>query len=83
MKGFFKVAFTIIALVGGNSFVAFASDTEKQDGKMEIEKIIENCEKMYTAETYPDDQERQNYIEQCIDENSSNLPLPTDNDSPG
>lgn len=83
MKGFIKAVVAAAALAGGYFPAAYAGDAEKQDGKMEIEKVIESCEKMYTAETYPDDQERQNYIEQCIDENAANIKTPSDNDSPG
>lgn len=46
----------------------FAADN---DSKMNIEKVIASCEEQYTAETYPNEEERAKLIEQCIEDNTA------------
>lgn len=46
----------------------FAAD-EKADAS-DSDAVITMCENQYTAETYPDEEERNKLIDQCISENS-------------
>ena len=51
-----------------------AEDSGKAEAeKMTIESIIASCEEQYTVETYPDAEERNKLIDQCIEDNSAAL----------
>jgi hypothetical protein len=49
-----------------------AEDTEaSESAKLSIESIIASCEQEYTVEGYPDEEERNKMIEQCIEKSTS------------
>jgi hypothetical protein len=48
-----------------------ASESQSDSGKMNIELVIATCEEQYTAEMYPDAEERSKLIDQCIEDNSA------------
>lgn len=72
MKQFFFLSMTFIAL--SISSPVFSADENKEmddASSMAIENIIASCEKQYTADMYPDTDERNNLIDQCIEDKSS------------
>lgn len=75
MKQFLFLCITTLALT--ISSPVFSADENKDEmddpSKMTIEKVIASCESQYTAETYPDTEERNKLIDQCIEENSVNI----------
>ena len=50
----------------------FAADEQSGDGsgQMKIEQVIAACEDQYSEEKYPDADERNKFIDKCIDEKS-------------
>lgn len=73
MKQFFFMCITSLAL--SISSPVFSADENKEmddSSNMNIENIIASCEKQFTAEMYPDTDERNNLIDQCVEDNSSN-----------
>jgi hypothetical protein len=72
MKQLFFLCMASFAL--SISSPVFSADENKDmadPSEMAIEKIIASCEKQYTAEMYPDADERDKLVDQCIEENSS------------
>jgi hypothetical protein len=51
-----------------NVFAADENDAEARAN--DSESVVAMCENQYTAETYPDEEERDKLIDQCISENS-------------
>lgn len=49
---------------------AFSAEDSEAD-KAGIESVIASCEQEYTVEAYPDEEERNKIIEQCIEKNAS------------
>jgi hypothetical protein len=58
-------AFTLVA-----SNALFAADEEEKLDSVELGAVIAMCEEQYTPEIYPDDEERNRLIEQCISDNT-------------
>lgn len=79
MKRFLFLCMTTLALV--ISYPVFSADEDQNtdqatdqatddSSKMSIENIIAACEAQYTAEMYPDTEERNKIIDQCVDESA-------------
>ena len=66
--------FMALLLLVANSSALMAEEKAEGGGKMSIESIVENCEKQYSEEQYPDPDERNKLIDQCIDEKSAAQP---------
>jgi len=75
MKQFFFLCMAALALTISNP--VFSADENKDDmadsSKMTIEKVIESCESQYTSEAYPDTEERNKLVDQCVEENSAGI----------
>ena len=63
----FNLPLFLALIILAVSSPVFAADADK----MNIEKVIAACEEQYTAATYPNEEERAQLIEQCIEENSA------------
>lgn len=74
MKSYFSWSLAILLLAASGSTLMAEEKTDGDSGKMSIEMIVENCEKQYNEENYPDPDERNKLIDQCIDENSASQP---------
>jgi len=73
MKSYLPWSLALLLLVA-NSSALMAEEKAEGAGKMSIEAIVENCEKQYSEENYPDPDERNKLIDQCIDEKSAAQP---------
>jgi len=74
MKQFFFLCMTALAL--SVSSPVFSADENKEaddESKMTVEKIIASCESQYTADLYPDTEERNKLVDQCVEESSANV----------
>ena len=58
-------------LFANGSLIAAEEQAEGDQGKMSVEKIIEDCEKQYNEQNYPDADERNRLVDQCIDDNTA------------
>lgn len=74
MKVYMSVAFIALIMLGAGA--VYSADEETS--KMDIEKIIQLCEEQYAEDKYPDVDERNKLIDQCIDENTPASPQPQD-----
>ncbi|WP_455199261.1 hypothetical protein [Kaarinaea lacus] len=74
MKQFFLLCMTLIAL-SASSAVFSAEDSKDMDesSNQAMDKLIAACEKQYTADSYPNVEERENLIEQCIDDKAAEM----------
>lgn len=63
-----KLLFCLAAMITLASTAAFAADDDKS---VDAGAVIAMCEDQYTAEAYPNDEERNQLIEQCISDNSA------------
>jgi hypothetical protein len=69
MKTKLLLCLSVLFLVATTTvFAADENDTEAQAS--DSDTVIAMCESQYTAETYPDEEERNKLIDQCITENS-------------
>jgi hypothetical protein len=59
-----------LAVFYSPAFSAEESDNS-DSAKTSIESIIASCEQEYTVDSYPDEEERNKMIEQCIEKSSS------------
>lgn len=75
MKSYLSWSLALLILLAGSSSLMAE---EKAEGKMSIEQVVENCEKQYNEQNYPDPDERNKLIDQCIDENSASQPAASD-----
>lgn len=74
MKQFFFLCMATLALIISNP--VFSADENKDmddSSKMTIDQIITSCESQYTAEAYPDTNERDKLIDQCVEDNSASV----------
>ena len=68
-KSLIMFAMAILAI---NIPVLLAAEQDDSGaGKMNIEKVVEMCEDQYNESVYPDADERNKLIDQCIEENST------------
>jgi hypothetical protein len=74
MKSYLPWSLAILLLAASGSTLMAEEKAEGESGKMSIEMIVENCEKQYNEENYPDPDERNKLIDQCIDDNSAAQP---------
>jgi hypothetical protein len=79
MKRFLFLCMTILAL--GISYPVFSADEDQNtdqatdqatddSSQMSTEKIIAACEEQFPADSYPDTEERNKLIDQCVDEST-------------
>lgn len=61
-----------MAILAINVPVLFAAEQDESGAsKMNIEKVVDMCEGQYNESVYPDPEERNKLIDQCIEENSA------------
>ena len=77
MKSYLPLSLAIL-LLAANSSALMAEEKAEGGSKMSIEAVVENCEKQYSEDKYPDPDERNKMIDQCIDENSGSQPAAAD-----
>lgn len=71
MKQIFFICMASLALSISSPVFSAEEGKEMDDSsKMMIENIIASCEKQYTAEMYPDTDERNSLIDQCVEDKS-------------
>ena len=58
MKSYLPWSLAILLLAASGSTLMAEEKAEGESGKMSIEMIVENCEKQYNEENYPDPDER-------------------------
>jgi len=75
MKRFLLLCMTALAL--GISYPVFSADEDQNTdqaaddaSKLSIEKTIAACEDQFPTESYPDTEERNKLIDQCVDESA-------------
>jgi len=73
MKQFFYMCMAVLALAVSSPVFSADENKDADDSKMTIEKVIASCESQYTADMYPDPEERSKLIDQCVEENSANI----------
>jgi hypothetical protein len=69
MKTKLLLCLAALTLMASNALYAADENDEKSESA-ELGAVITMCEEQYTPETYPDDEERNRLIEQCINDNS-------------
>ncbi|WP_455374801.1 hypothetical protein [Kaarinaea lacus] len=74
MKSYLPWSLAVLLFVASGSTLMAEEKAEGDSSKMNIEMVVENCEKQYNEENYPDPDERNKLIDQCIDENSASQP---------
>jgi len=74
MKAYLPLA--LASLLGLGVTPLFAADEQAGEGsgKMKIEQVISACEEQFPEDKYPDVDERNKLIDQCIDEKSASTP---------
>jgi hypothetical protein len=66
-----KLLLCLFALLLVTTTTLFAADENDAEAKpADSDTVIAQCESQYSAETYPDEEERNKLTDQCIDENS-------------
>ena len=71
MKSYLPWSMAVLLFAATGSTLMAEEKADGDSGKMTIEMVVENCEKQYNEQNYPDPDERNNLIDQCIDENSA------------
>lgn len=75
MKHYVSWLLTLVMFLTVSTIVLAEEKTDTEgNSQLAIEKIVDDCEKQYNEQNYPDPDERNNLIDQCIDEKSANLP---------
>lgn len=74
MKSYLSWALVLLFILLSNTTLMAEENTGGESGQLSVEKIVEDCEKQYTEETYPDPDERNKLIDQCIDDNTGGQP---------
>lgn len=74
MKPYLRYAPMFILLIALSSTPLAQENTVNESGQLSIEKIVEDCEKQYSEQIYPDPEERNKLIDQCIDDNTVDQP---------
>lgn len=74
MKHYSPWLLAILLLTATGSNALAEEKAESESSQLAIEKIVEDCEKQYNEQNYPDPDERNNLIDQCIDEKAANIP---------
>jgi hypothetical protein len=69
MKTKLLLCLSALLLLSTTSLFAADEDTAKADAS-DSDAVITMCENQYTMEIYPDEEERNKLIDQCITENS-------------
>lgn len=69
MKTKVFLCMTALLLLSTTTLFAADEDNAKADDS-DSDAVITMCENQYTMEIYPDDEERNKLIDQCITENS-------------
>lgn len=66
-----KLLLCLSALLLVATTTLFAADENNADATpADSDAVVTKCENQYSAETYPDEEERNKMIDQCIGENS-------------
>ena len=65
-----KLLFCLCALSLLATSVVFAAEEEGGMKESDAEAVIAKCEDQYTSEAYPNEEERDKLIDQCIADNS-------------
>ncbi len=68
MKSYLPWLLVVLLFVAGSSVLMAEEKSEGASGKMSIEAVVESCEQQFDAQKYPDEDERNKLIDQCIDE---------------
>ena len=68
MKSYLPWLLAVLLFAVGSSTLMAAEKSSSDNGKMSIEEVVENCEKQFSEQKYPDEDERNKLIDQCIDE---------------
>lgn len=68
MKSYLPWLLVVLLFAVGGSTLMAAEKSDSESGKMSIEAVVENCEKQFNDEKYPDEEERNKLIDKCIDE---------------
>ena len=74
MRQYLPSALALISLLVFGSTALAEEKAPNESGQLSIEKVIEDCEKQYSEQMYPDPDERNKLIDQCIDDNSVDQP---------
>ena len=69
-----SMAAVVLSLAVAPLFAADEQTGDTASGTMKIEQVIAMCEEQNSEDKYPDIDERNKMIDQCIDENSSSTP---------
>ena len=69
MKTKLLLCLSALLLLSTSTLFAADEDNAKADAS-DSDAVITLCENQYTMETYPDEEERNKLIDQCITENS-------------
>lgn len=68
MRSYLPWLLAVLFFIAGGSTLMAEEKSGDSGGKMGIEEVVENCEKQFNEQKYPDEDERNKLIDQCIDE---------------
>jgi len=68
MKSYLLWLLAVFLFAASGSTLMAEGKSDGDGGKMSIEAVVENCEKQFDEKKYPDEDERNKLIDQCIDE---------------
>jgi len=68
MNKFVSITAALLLSIFCATLIAAEEDEENKLSALTTDEIATSCEKQYSAETYPNDEERMALVDQCMDE---------------